>query len=332
MNILVLDVAASVSGAVTVLKEYYKKALLDKANIYYFCVSVVPLKCNDNVIVLAFPWIKKSWFHRLYFDFFVLKTIILKYEINRVISLQNLIIPFCKIPQIVYLHQAIPFSKYRFSLWREPKLWVYQNVIGCMIFHSLKRADKIIVQTNCMKDTVIRILKIPQGKILVNKPIVTVPEGRRFNKNKFCNRFFYPATGFSYKNHITLYRAAMMLKQAGIKNFEIILTLAEIDLPVECKALHKELGNIVKLVGVLKYEQVVEEYCKSVLVFPSYIETVGMPLIEAREVGAPIISVSEEFSHEILEGYNDVEYFTWNNYKDLSILMKKHILYNEGKE
>lgn len=39
MNILVVDVAASESGAMSILKMYYNELLNDTDNRYYFCVS-----------------------------------------------------------------------------------------------------------------------------------------------------------------------------------------------------------------------------------------------------------------------------------------------------
>lgn len=326
MNILVLDVAASISGAVTVLTEYYHKALADQSNTYYFCVSVIPLESKNNVTVLSFPWVKKSWLHRLFFDCYFIRDIIQENKIDKVLSLQNLIIPFCNLPQTVYLHQSIPFTNYRFSIWNDPRLWVYQNVIALMIFHSLRKANKVIVQTNWMKDAVIKRLSIFPESIVVEKPVFKLPAGKKFDCSNYSNRFFYPATGFTYKNHITLYRAAAMLKRAGINNFEITLTLTEAGLPSECRALHKELDGIIKLVGVLKHEQVIDEYCRSVLVFPSYIETFGLPLLEAKTCDSYIISSDEPFSREILNEYDRVTFFPARDYKQLAELMKQFIV------
>ena len=56
-------------------------------------------------------------------------------------------------------------------------------------------------------------------------------------------------------------------------------------------------------------ECVYEQYAKSVLIFPSYIETLGLPLLEARLTGCPIIAADTPFAKEILDGYNNVAYF-----------------------
>jgi len=38
--------------------------------------------------------------------------------------------------------------------------------------------------------------------------------------------------------------------------------------------------------------------------FPSYIETFGLPLIEAAAFGLPIGVANEAYAHEVLKGYN----------------------------
>lgn len=52
-----------------------------------------------------------------------------------------------------------------------------------------------------------------------------------------------------------------------------------------------------------------EEYCMSALIFPSYIETVGLPLVEAMSVGAVILAADCEYAHEVLDGYENAFFF-----------------------
>ena len=46
----------------------------------------------------------------------------------------------------------------------------------------------------------------------------------------------------------------------------------------------------IRFVGMMSREDLFAQYARSVLVFPSYIETIGLPLLEARSVGAPILA------------------------------------------
>ena len=49
------------------------------------------------------------------------------------------------------------------------------------------------------------------------------------------------------------------------------------------------------------------------LIFPSFIETFGLPLLEARESGAPVLAADTPFAREILANYEKAEFFPYDN-------------------
>ena len=146
---MVFDVPAESGGALTILQDFYNEVVQsDQLEIeWIFVVSVPNLQNRENIKVLQFPWIKKSWFHRLFFDNRIAPNLIDKYRIDKVLSLQNMIIPRSKSEQIVYVHQALPFADYKFSITENKLFWVYQNIIGRGIIRSIKQANQVIVQT-----------------------------------------------------------------------------------------------------------------------------------------------------------------------------------------
>src|SRR5690554_4597275 len=156
-KIIVFNVPAVSGGALTILNKYYEEAINDTKNEYVFVVSTPKLGETKNVRVLNYPWVKKSWFHRLWFDMFIAKKIVKKENPDEIMSLQNTYIKNKKnLFQTIYMHQPLPYTDIKFSLFKEPKLWVYRNVIGKIINKSLKKVDKIIVQTNWVKDAIIK--------------------------------------------------------------------------------------------------------------------------------------------------------------------------------
>ena len=66
-KILIFNVAAQDGGALTVLNYYYEKAIKNYENEYVFILSNVLLNSTENVKVLNYGWIKKSWIHRIFF-------------------------------------------------------------------------------------------------------------------------------------------------------------------------------------------------------------------------------------------------------------------------
>jgi len=321
-KIMIFDVPATFGGALTILEMYHKRALEDKDNDYVFVVSTPKLEENDNVKVLNFPSVKKSWFHRYSFDTFKARKIVKEHSPDKIISLQNLNIKGAKLPpQQLYVHQPLPFVKHRFKFFSSPLFWVYQNIISRMIFKSIKKAQSVIVQTRWMKEAIVEKCEVEEQKILIEPPPLNNVEFLEF-KNQEELEFFYPAAALSYKNHIAIVNALITLKEQGLTP-KVIFTLdgTENKLSAYLKELVATNGLNIEFAGSMPYGQVLKIYSKSALIFPSFIETFGLPLLEARLTGSPIIASDEPFSREILEDYDKVKFF---NYDD-NITLTKNI-------
>lgn len=325
MNIMVFDVPATSGGALTILNQYYEKAIKDKDNKWYFIVSTPNLEEKENIKVLRYPWVKRSWIHRFYFDKFIANKIVKQYEVDEVLSLQNVIIDKIKVKQTLYLHQPLPFVEKKFSLTENLKLWVYQNVISKMIFKSIKNADSVIVQTNWMKNACIKNVKCNCNKIKVIQPDFEINIKNTYNNmNDETNLFFYPASGLNYKNHKIIVEATKLLKEKNILNFKIIFTLKGNE-NNEVKNMYdivKEFKLPIEFIGSITLDEVYNYYSKSILIFPSYIETFGLPLLEAKKHGCPILASDCEFSHEILDNYDKVSFFNPFDKKEVADLIK----------
>lgn len=319
MKIIVFDVPAENGGALTILEKYHMDASKETANEWLFIVSTPKLNKSHNVEVKRFPWVKKSWFHRLFFDLVISPKLVRKYKADRVLSLQNIIVPFTKIKQTVYLHQSLPYTSKKFKIMENFKFWIYQNIIGKIITQSLIRADKVIVQANWMKKKISSEKKIDEKKIQVIPPELNLIPSQLYNDYDNNNVFFYPANGYAYKNHEVVVEAVKKLKEAGIKEFKVIFTLKEEENEhiSDLYELVKKDNLPIEFVGELNRKEVLDYYSKSFLLFPSYIETYGLPLLEARLHKTPIISSNCEFAREVLEGYYDVEYFDPFDHRDL---------------
>ncbi len=321
MRIMVFDVPAESGGALTILHQHYNAAADDKNTEWIFIVSTPNLKDRSNIKVLKYPWIKKSWFHRLYFDRFIANKIIKKYKVDKVLSLQNVVIPKVKLEQILYLHQSLPFAEKRYSIFESFKLWVYQNIIGKMIFKSIKKADKVIVQTKWIMDKAIEKTNEKKEKFLLKKPKINVKVKEKYipDYNKITT-FFYPASGFIYKNHKVIVMACKLLKYKKIDNYKVVFTLRgdENKDITKLKKIVEEENLPIEFIGTIDINSVYEYYSKSILIFPSYIESFGLPLLEGKMHLSPIIASNCAFSHEILDDYNGVEFFEPNDAKELS--------------
>lgn len=300
MRIVVNDIAASSGGAMSVLRDFYSCVCnYDKENEWIFLLSDRYFEETENVKIITLPEIKKSGLKKLWFDCVSGKYYIQKFKPDILVSLQNIITFGLKVPQVVYIHQSIPFQSIkRFSFIKssERKLAVIQYLIGWLIKRSAQKSDSVIVQTKWMKEAVCRLCHIPKGKVITNLPSVKI-EGIDTGASFDNTAFFYPATDAIYKNVDCIRRASKILDSKGIAH-TITLTL-----PPE-----KSTGNI-HCVGRLPHDEVMRRYQTSTLLFPSYIETFGYPLAEARQMRTIVLASDTPFSREVLEGYENAYYF-----------------------
>lgn len=330
VKIVVYDIAADSSGALGVLEDHYFQAR-NSTDEYIFLVSVPKFEEIDNVKVRNYPWVKKSWIHRLCFDFVVAPKLIKQIKPDYVLSLQNTIIPRVKSRQIVYEHNCIPkaFTDYRFSFVREPELWVRQNVIGRIIERSLKEADRVIVQTKWMKDRCINNLNIAPETISVEPPVLKVtPKG--LYSPIIPVEFLYPSTGFRFKNHILIIEAVKLLQRYNVHNYIVRFTLGENESKYvsELKKLSKDLP--IEYIGWQSRDDLFELYSRSVILFASKLESFPLPLVESREAHCPIIAPNCEYAVEALSGYENKLLFDHNDPCSLANSMRE-IIQNKGR-
>lgn len=337
-TVLIYDVHASESGALSILNDLYNQVVNypDKSIQWIFAVSTPNYEEMENVKVLRFPWVKKSWFHRLFFDNITTRKIIKKYLPNKVFSLQNKGINFYKGSQYVYLHLPFILTNYRFHIKNDgKKLWLYQNILRKNIFSSLKKADFTIVQTKWMKDALIKQAHIESEKIIINYPNIEMHDIGQFHViPQQKTKFFYPATAFSYKNHMTLLKAISYAVKHGLKDYEVFFTIREDENAYTKQLSHYAQEKHLNIVfhGPISREEVFLRYQDSILLFPSFVESFGLPLLEAKLSGTPIVAADMPFSREILHDYDKVLFFNSTDEIEMGEKILEILCYNEKGE
>ena len=123
-----------------------------------------------------------------------------------------------------------------------------------------------------------------------------------------------------YKNHQVLFQALNEIKKETGQRITLKLTADE-------NAINKIYGNnivndiSVRYIGYLNKNEIIDQYEHSILVFPSYIETVGLPLKEAKSVGGIILAADCEYAHETIMDYDKAYYFKPDNSSELAGLI-----------
>lgn len=320
MRIIVNDIAASYGGALSILQQFYNFIKEnDHENEWIFLLSEKHFEETKNIKIILMPQIKQSALAKLKFDLLTGRAFLDRLRPDVILSLQNIITFGASAAQIAYIHQSLPYQSTKsFSFFKknERVSAVYQHLIGRIITLSAKKANAVAVQTQWMKRALAKKASIPQDKI-----ITVFPNAKNYkadNSRHNCRCFFYPTNNETYKNIDTIISACDILRGLGICDFEVRLTL-EPD-----SYTHPN----IKCIGYQNDEGMQKNYNECSLLFASYIETVGLPLIEARSANSVILASDTSFAAEALEGYSNAYFFNPFDKMQLSALMQDCI---EGK-
>ncbi|MCR4900461.1 MAG: glycosyltransferase [Treponema sp.] len=308
MKILVYDIAASNRGALSVLQDFHQQVLENgKKNEWHFIISTPELKEDVNVHVHRFPWIKNNPINRLFFDNFVIQRLIIQLKIDLIVSLQNVCVSRCNIPQRLVLHNALPFHKCDKTVLCGLFNILKQKYLNRKILKSLKLADKLIVPNEWIYNACSKISGIDIKRIKIVKPIleISVPKEKYSGLEREPIEFFYPANAAPYKRHDLLVEACTRIPKSKYSTFSLILTTNGNE-----NAYIKKYKSICELKqlpihfhGAMSREEVMQHYCQSVLLFPSEIETDALPLLEAMMCNSFIIATKTDFAECILKNY-----------------------------
>ena len=173
---------------------------------------------------------------------------------------------------------------------------------------GMANVDEFIVQSPSMKNLLDARTK---GKIPVTVlPFMIVNEGyeRRLHYHEIQLKkeidFLYVASGEPHKNHRQLIEAWCLLAGEGLFP-SLTLTLDSSSFETLCSWIDQKTVQCalnVKNVGRLRHDQVMQLYSHAgALIYPSTFESFGLPLIEARQAGLPVLASELDYVRDILD-------------------------------
>ena len=116
--------------------------------------------------------------------------------------------------------------------------------------------------------------------------------------------FVYVASGEAHKNHNNLLEAWRLLASGGLKP-SLALTINSQSFPLlsaEITRYTQQYGlNIVNLDQVLALDIPNLYQSSSALVFPSKTESLGLPLIEATQLGLPVLASERDYVRDVIQ-------------------------------
>ncbi|AEF84125.1 WfbF [Treponema primitia ZAS-2] len=318
-TIVVNASALRIGGALTILYQFIA-ALPDDDYQYIVFVhkSIENLQFKLNLRIIYVD--KSSPIKRVLWDAFGLRNWL---KLNNIIpiasvSLQNTSFRINNdCPNFIYFHQLIPLYPYKWtalSYEQIKRFFVNKILYKYFVKRYFDEFTEIFVQLKCTKDAFVKTFKFNQNRVHIIYPSIYLPEpvnkSGLFIDNQKLNIFF-PATPYSYKNHSILIKTFKYIDILLKKKITLYLTCSpkEIHNPYSFKNI-----DIIFL-GTLKHSEVVCLYTKlDVLVFPSFLESFGLPLIEAASFGLPIIASDLPYAREVLKDYSGATFVKYNDY------------------
>lgn len=295
---------------------------------WVFLLSTQELEPAENIEVIRDPGAIRSWLHRAIYNAYTVRRIAKDKHAAALVSLQNMAPRYSSVPNLISLHNVLPLYRCDKTVLDSAKLRAKQALVNMMIRSSLRKAYAVFIPSRWIKEALIDRVGVDSDRIYIDPLVITVdPSGLALTGEMVGNEavFFYPAAAFPYKNHAVIVAACKLLKARGIGNYKVLFTFAP-DENKTTQALYCEAqktGLPIEFVGALPREGVLALYRKSVLLFPSRIETDAMPLLECAAMGGHIVCADLPYAREALEGYGANDFFGQGDAEALSNIMER---------
>lgn len=335
-TIVVSAVNLRKGGTLTILRNCLEYLSQLAQNGGYKVVALVHdknLAMYPGVTYIEMAWTVKSWFCRIWCEYVTM------YKISKQLSPVYLWLslhdttPNVKAERrAVYCHNSFPFYPWK---WRE--LFMNYHIVCFAWFTeyiyriNIHKNYRVVVQQDWMKREFIKLFNLHKDRIIVALPENRTDTVEIRNKSRSSDStytFIYPSYGDINKNFELLCEAAAMLEnEIGKDKFKVYMTIAGTENKYT-RWLYRKWGDVKSLVftGFLDRVRLYELYGNAdCLVFPSKIETWGLPISEFAQFERPMLLADLPYAHETAAGSAETSFFNIYDANDLKEKMKRLI-------
>ena len=292
--------------------EYRVVALVHKKELAYY----------DGIEYIEIPWALKSWLLRLWCEYVTMYGISKKLTpVYLWFSLHDTTPNVVAERRAVYCHNPFPFYK-----WNWKGLLMNYRIV-CFAWFSkyiyrvnIHKNHTVVVQQNWIREEFMDAFKLNRDKVIVSLPSCVKPEITPHRENDGIFRFLYASFGDIHKNFETLCEATRLLQErVGTGVFKVLLTIGKDD----CRYtqwLYDKWGAVesIEFAGFLDKARLMEYYSSAgCLVFPSKVETWGLPISEFMSTGKPMLLADLPYAHETSAGSRLTAFFNPESPEDL---------------
>jgi glycosyltransferase involved in cell wall biosynthesis len=218
-----------------------------------------------------------------------LRRLVTELGVDRLLCLSNAGIGPLDVPTTVLIQHSLPYSSEALACYG-PRSRVRLAAAHWATRASLQRARAVIVQTPTMRATVEQALHLPQDRVHVvpHDPGPVASETLTLRNPK---QVLYVGSNSPYKN-LNCLAAAISALSDRYPEIQVACTLSADD-PHLRDLRWSALGYLSEGALQLRYRSA------GVLVMPSLVETVGLPLLEAMRFGLPVVAADRPYAHDV---------------------------------
>jgi len=310
------SLAATHAGRYDIIAVVHRKTLFDISGITF----------------MEYPEVKSSWLKRLRFEYYDCRAISRQIKPHLWLSMHDMTPNVQADIRAVYCHNPSPFYPFRLrDALRDWKFGLSTLFYRFLYAINIQSNDFVVVQQDWMRSK-FRSLYGVKTVVVSHPSIAQLAIAPRENSQLHPPSpyvFFYPAYPRIFKNIEQILKAARLLEQRGIGGFEIWLTIDGSEKKTVAPALRSGYADLVSVrwLGILPRAEVLRRYTEAdCLLFPSKLETWGMPITEFKATGKPVLVADLPYAHETVGDYGKAAFFDTENVEELAEFMRKAIL------
>lgn len=332
-TIVLSGINITVGGTLSIYKNFLDEIVKRKIYEKYKIVAMVSQKklfekYINKIEIIEFPKCIHNRLKRYYYEYVGFKKYSKSKDIFLWLSLNDQT-PNVKADfRVLYYHNPSSYYKTTFFDFLYDKWFFFDaKLYKYLVKINLKKNDYICVQQKWIADKFLKY--IPRENLILFSPEKSSTINHRNDNIKINNKvttFFYPAGSRIYKNFEVILKAVKILNQEKNK-FKVIITINGKENKYT-KYLFKKYGQEKNVIwsGFLSAEEMQVNYQNTdCLIFPSKLETWGLPISESKQYEIPIIVADLPYAHETVGNYDKVCFFDPNAEKKLAMFMKKII-------
>ena len=323
--IVISGVGMTEGGILSVLQDFLISAesnLKDEWDIYALVHDKKKFK-NSSIKFIEFPHIKKSWIKRIHFELIKSKKISQELNADIWFSLHDMTSITQAKKRYVYAHNPSSFIRPGIrDLYFDPKFFFHSLVYKYVYGLNIKSNTNVFVQQTWIKEEFHKRYKI--NNILVSSPFKKKEIRKIPNiNNKVIKNWIYPTFPRHFKNIEIICEAMIILNKKRLNNINIAITIDGKENRYS-RWIYRKYKDVkgISFIGLQSRKELDIKYAMADgLIFPSLLETWGLPLTEAQEYSLPILVSDLPYAKESTAFYKKVKYFDPKNAENLSKIL-----------